>query len=271
VIGAVAGSAWCGVASWDGVWWDVSPTAWAAAVVVGLSLGLLGSGGSILTVPLLHVLVGVPFPEARATSFPVVGGVALGALVAHARAGAVRLAAAAPFVAASLPCSFAAARWLAPLVPTRAQVVAFAALMLLAAWRMARRAPGDVPRERRPLPAVVAFGAGVGALTGLLGVGGGFLIVPALVLGLRFDVRSAIGTSLLVIALNCAAGLAAVVAAGEGRAVQVDLALVFVLAGLAGVLLGARLGTRLSPVALRRTFATVVLVVAGVLLAVTFR
>ena len=120
-----------------GALFDVPASAWPAAVLVGVSLGLLGSGGSILTVPLLHVLVGLSFPQARATSFPVVGGVALVALVAHARRGAVRLLAAAPFVAASLPCSFAAARWLAPLLSHRAQAGAFAALMLFAAWRMA--------------------------------------------------------------------------------------------------------------------------------------
>lgn len=244
--------------------------AWPAAALVGVSLGLLGSGGSILTVPLLHSVVGLPMPASVATSFPIVGLVAFAGLVAHARARAVRLSAAMPFVLASVPAAFAAKRLLDPLIPTDWKTWAFAALMFVAAWRMAfgkTPASGSDPAanpKRHPV-AVLAWGAVVGALTGLLGVGGGFLIVPALVLLLDFEMRHAIGTSLAVIALNCAASSLAN-AVGPDDPVDVPLAALFTVVGSAGVLVGGLVSRRLSPTALRRVFACVVIAMAVVLL-----
>jgi uncharacterized membrane protein YfcA len=241
--------------------------AWPAAVLVGLSLGLLGAGGSILTVPLLHELVGLPMPLAVATSLPIVGAVAASATVAHARHGHVRLLHALPLAAASVVGAFAARTWVAPLLPPRVQEVCFALLMLGVAWRMAfRRTPGDDDRLEPSLPRAVATGLVAGAMTGVLGVGGGFLIVPALILSLGFDARTAVGTSLLVIALNCAASL---LAERIGGAVEPrwDLAAVFGVVGVLGATAGARLSRRLPQVALRRTFAAVVAVLAVVLLA----
>jgi uncharacterized protein len=246
----------------------VPVAAWPAAVVVGISLGLLGSGGSILTVPLLQFIVGLRFEDAKATSFPIVGGVALIAIVGHLRRGTVRPRAVLPFVVASVPCSFVAARWIAPLLSGPVQATAFAAAMFVAAYRMAFHPAselGDDVLARRPVAEVLAFGAGVGLMTGLLGVGGGFLIVPALVLGLRLDVRTAMGTSLLVIALNCASSLLATVLASAVGAVHWDLAAVFILAGAVGVYFGARVASHLSPRRLRLTFAIVVVVIAVVL------
>lgn len=239
--------------------------AWPAAVAVGVSLGLLGSGGSILTIPLLQSIVGLPFPEAKAASYPIVGLVAAAGLVGHARRGAVQVRAVLPFVAASVPAAFVASRFLAPLVPATVQVVAFAAIMLVAAWRLAfTSAPDEASRARRPLAVVLAIGAATGTLTGLLGVGGGFLIVPALVLTLRFHVREAVGTSLLVIVLNCAASALANELAGQ-VSVRWDLVAVFTAAGVVGAVAGGRLAHRLSSLTLRRVFASVVAVMAVVL------
>lgn len=240
--------------------------AWPAAVAVGLSLGLLGSGGSILTVPMLTAIVGLSQKSAVATSLPIVGFVAAFGALAHARKGAVDLRAAAPFVAASVSAAFLARRFLEPWVSGEAQRWAFAALMLLVAWRMAfARAPVEQAPARRPAAAVLGVGALVGALTGVLGVGGGFVIVPALVLMLRFDVRRAVGTSLVVIAVNCAASLVAD-RVGPGTPVRWDLAALFAGVGVAGALAGGRLAHRLPQRALRRTFAGVVVAMAGLLL-----
>ena len=266
-VGARAG----GVAAAVGT--AASSMPWAAlpaALLVGLSLGLLGSGGSILAVPLLRTVMGLPFAVAKATSFPVVGLAAAAALALHLRRGTVRAREAAPFALASVPAAFLASRELAPRVPELVQTVLFAALMLVAAWRMARGAPvADGLARRRGLLLVAGVGALAGALTGLLGVGGGFLIVPALVLTLGFDVRSAVATSLLVIVLNCAAGLAAD-RLGPRTPIRWDLAAVFAAAGIAGALLGQRLGARFSPTLLRRTFAVVVVVAASALLLKSF-
>ncbi len=241
-----------------------------AALLVGLSLGLLGSGGSILAVPLLRTVMGLSFAVAKATSFPVVGLAAAAALSIHLRRGTVRVREAAPFALASVPAAFLASRELAPRVPELAQSLLFAALMLVAAWRMARGAPAEDGRARRRSTLLVAtVGAIAGLLTGLLGVGGGFLIVPALVLTLGFDVRSAVATSLLVIVLNCAAGLAADLL-GPKTPIRWDLAAVFSAAGVAGALVGHRLGSRFSPTVLRRTFAAVVLLAAVALLVKSF-
>jgi len=239
-----------------------------SAVLVGLSLGLLGSGGSILAVPLLTAVVGLPFAVAKATSFPVVGLAAAAALGLHLRQRSVRLREALPFVCASVPFAFLASHEVR--MEERSQTALFAALMLVAAWRMAVGAPtDDGPRRRRSLGAIAACGATAGALTGLLGVGGGFLIVPALVLTLGFDVRSAVATSLLVIVLNCAAGLAAD-QLGPATPVRWDLAALFSGIGVVGALAGQRLSSRFSPRALRRTFAVVVVLAAVVLIARTF-
>lgn len=241
-----------------------------AAVLVGLSLGLLGSGGSILAVPLLRTVVGLPFAVAKATSFPIVGLAAAAALCMHVRQRSVRVRDALPFVLASVPAAFVSSRELAPRVPELVQTLLFAALMLVAAWRMATGAPDDGdPARRRPVAIVALFGAIAGMLTGLLGVGGGFLIVPSLVLTLGFDVRSAVATSLLVIVLNCGAGLLAD-QLGPKTPVRWDLAALFSAVGIVGALAGQRLARRFSPLVLRRTFAAVVLVAAVALAAMSF-
>jgi uncharacterized membrane protein YfcA len=242
--------------------------AWIAAVGVGVSLGMLGSGGSILTVPLLHATAGLSVPQAEATSLPVVGLIALSGFLGHWRRGAVGLREALPFCAASLLSAFVASRWLSPLLSHRAHVVAFGALMVVVAARMAFAAgPGeDAVRARRPTAAVLAVGCLVGVLTGVLGVGGGFVIVPALVLMLAFDVRAAVATSLVVIAVNCAGGLLGRLAAGGESGVDWALVAVFAGFGVVGAEVGGRVAHRANPRTLRRVFAVVVLAMAAYLL-----
>jgi uncharacterized membrane protein YfcA len=240
----------------------------ALAALIGLSLGLLGGGGSILTVPVFVYVLGFDAKVAIALSLAVVGVVSLFGAVGHWRAGNVNVRVALLFGVVAMAGTYAGAR-LSVFFSGSAQLVLFAAVMLLAAWFMFRGrtpSPGDVdlggePAGRSALPVglIVVEGLAVGVLTGLVGVGGGFLVVPALVLLGGVPMKEAVGTSLLVIALKSAAGFA-------GYLGQVTVPWAF-LAGFSAIaVVGIGVGTTLvrhvSQEALRRAFA-VFLVVMG--------
>jgi uncharacterized membrane protein YfcA len=145
-----------------------------------------------------------------------------------------------------------------------ALLVTFAVLMILIGGLMLTRRTVDQPhRSAAPWPVVLAGGAGVGLLTGFLGVGGGFLIVPALVMLIGLPMKTAIGTSLVVIAMNSLAGLLGHL---TGAPIDVGLVVTFVGAGLIGTLVGARLSQRLPPDRLRAAFAVFVILLALFLL-----
>lgn len=235
--------------------------------LIGLALGMLGGGGSILTVPILVYLLRQDPHSAVATSLVIVGANALTGAWLHRRADHVRLKQALLFGAYGIPAAYGAARlsaWLSgPLL-----LVLFALLMLLIAALMLRGAitgrPTPAPRTPAAWWRVLLGGVGVGFLTGLLGVGGGFLIVPALVLLVGMDMPDAVGSSLVVIALNSAAGLLG--HASDG-ALPWGMIAIFVSAGLAGVLLGVRATRSLSAARLRQSFAVLVVALALALLA----
>ncbi|TDT42344.1 hypothetical protein EV562_101313 [Streptomyces sp. BK208] len=229
-----------------------------AGAVAGVSLGALGAGGSILTVPALVYLLGFTPAAATTASLAVVIVTSVTALVAHARAGAVRWRAGLLFAAAGvLPAAGAGA--LSARIPGAVLTLLFAALAALAGLHMLGRrtspAMGTVSGAR-----AAGAGAGLGAVTGFLGVGGGFLAVPALVTVLAVPMSAAVGTSLLVVAANALVALA-------GRAytaVHLDLALLlpFLAAAVLGAWDGRRLAARVSPETLRRVFGAVLLGVA---------
>lgn len=242
------------------------PLALLGALAIGLSLGLLGSGGSILTVPVLHYLVGQPDKLAIAGSLLVVGLIAAAGCVPYALHRQVDWRNAARFGLPGMAGAWAGAS-LAHWVPGAAQLALFAAVMLLAAWRMlagAALAPSaDEPRAA----AVIGGGAAVGLLSGLVGVGGGFLIVPALVLLAGVPMLDAVGTSLAVIALNSFSGFARHRAVLDHAGLVLDLRLLVVMAavGVVGSTAGHRIGRRLPQPVLRRLFgASLVLVGAFV-------
>jgi uncharacterized membrane protein YfcA len=252
----------------------VLPLAIGAGMLIGLSLGALGGGGSILTVPALVYLLGQSPHQATAASLLVVGLAAVVGAIAHARAGRAQLKTGAVFgllgVAGSYAGSLASAA-----VPGSVLLAGFGVLMLVvAATMIARRrrgrplpGPARDPRSRGRQAVVVAAAAtGVGLVTGFFGVGGGFVVVPALVLALGFDMPTAAGTSLVVIALNSAVALATRAAHG---ALSLDWALVAMFTGAAvvGTLLGARLAGRASPHRLSAAFTLLVVLVAGYTLA----
>lgn len=243
-----------------------------AGAVVGLALGGLGGGGSVLAVPALIYLLHFSPVAATTASLLIVTATSMTALTTHARAGNVRWKPGAAFGAAGLlPAALAgaAAGWL----PQNILTAAFAVIAGIAAIGMLR--PKAVSQEGEdshdtvdagpPRPArAAATGAGLGGLTGLLGVGGGFLVVPALVGVLGFRMRAAIGTSLLVIAVNSVAALTA----RSDTVGSMNWAVVapFTGAAILGAWDGKRLASRLSGRTLQRSFAFVLLTVAAFML-----
>lgn len=246
----------------------MTATALIGAVVIGLSLGLTGAGGSILTLPVLVYLAGVSPREAVPLSLFVVGAVALVGALQRARAGQIHWPAVLWFSLSGIAGAALGARF-TEWVPQEALMISFAVLMVVVAWRMAVTKPGEAPEQGdcRPLRCLVA-GGGVGILTGFLGVGGGFLLVPALSRFARLSVRKATGTSLALIALNSAAGFTA----HMGRTtVDWGLASAFSLIAIVGVLAGGRLAAKWPAARLRQGFAAITLLTGlGVLLETLF-
>jgi uncharacterized membrane protein YfcA len=250
-------------------------------LLIGLSLGALGGGGSILTVPALVYLVGEQPAKATTSSLLNVGTTSLIALIPHARRGDVRFGQGATFgvlgIAGSFAGSLASAR-----VPGEVLLTAFAALMLVVAVVMFRRPERPSAAELLPSPSpvlirlrpfhldvsrsaeVVVAATVVGLLTGFFGVGGGFALVPALVLALSYPMRVAIGTSLLVIAINSATAVATRVADAD---VDWGTVAAFTATAVAGSLIGGRVAARVQPHVLTRAFA-LLLVGAAVYVAV---
>ncbi len=240
------------------------------AVFIGVSLGLLGGGGSILTVPILVYVLGLPAHEAIATSLLVVGVTSLAALVPHARKGRVRWQMGALFGAASMVGAYSAGR-VAKLLPAVVLLLVFGAMMLITALAMMRKGSADAKDEavsaeatRLPYLVILLEGFAVGAFTGLVGAGGGFLVVPALLLLGRLPMRQAVATSLMVIAMKSFAGFA-----GYLSTTTIDwrIAAMVTSAAVVGSFLGASFAGRVRQDLLRRGFAWFVLTMAVFILA----
>lgn len=236
-------------------------------LVIGALLGLVGGGGSILAVPALIYGVGLPLSRAVPTSLLVVGISSAAAAVPRWVHREVHWRIAAVFGAAGIPSAFAGAAF-NRLMPPRVLVFGFVALMLLAAYRMRQGGelegggcvlPGGGVNWRSCLPKAIASGTAVGFLTGLFGVGGGFVIVPALVLLLGLPMTLAVGTSLVIVATNSAAGFLAHF--GEAR-LDPAITVAFTLATVIGALVAGRVGSRFSAERLRRGFAYLLVAVA---------
>lgn len=236
---------------------------YALAALIGLSLGLLGGGGSILTVPVLVYVLGVAAKPAIAMSLPVVGITSLVGAALHWRLGNVRVATALTFGLLAMVGAFAGAK-LAGFLSGAVQLALLAVVMLAAAASMLRgnrsEAASDAPAR---LALLVPVALGVGVLTGVVGIGGGFLVVPALVLLARVPMRQAVGTSLLVIAMNAASGFA-----GYLGTVDLDWGVLagFTAAAVAGALVGTALVSRVPQAALKQGFAVFLLAMGGFVL-----
>jgi len=238
----------------------------ALAVFVGIALGLLGGGGSILTVPLLAYVAGMDAKQAIATSLLVVGVTSAVGAVSHARAGRVQWRTGLIFGAAGMAGAYLGGV-LARFIPGTVLLIGFAVMMIATAIAMLRGrkdAMESAGPQRIPVVKVVAEGLVVGLVTGLVGAGGGFLVVPALALLGGLPMPVAVGTSLVVIAMKSFAGLG-----GYLSSVQIDwaVALMVTAAAVAGALIGARLTAMVNPDALRKAFGWFVLAMSSVILA----
>ena len=247
-----------------GVW-----TALVLSSLIGLSLGLVGGGGSIVTVPILVYVAGLPPREAIALSLPIVGATAALGAILQARSGNVHAKAAAIYGVMGMMGAVGGAR-LTALVPPSVLMMLFAALMVVVGWRMARgRDETETPQKVEcNFPKCALTGLGLGVMTGFLGVGGGFLLVPALLRFTHMPMRQAVGTSLAIIAANSAAGFLAHL--GDVRD-GLPLALAFTIAAIAGLGVGTWLSRHLKPAGLKTAFGGLSLAVAAYLIAMNIQ
>ena len=239
-------------------------------VVIGCALGLTGGGGSIFAVPLLVYVLGVDVRTAVGVSLAAVGATSAFGIVTRLRSNEIDFRIGLIFAVSGM-LSTPAGTWIGRQLPPSWILLAFAALMLLVAVGMwskpdggvASQAPGErnseIPRGKRWLK-LVGVGILVGLFTGVFGVGGGFIMVPALVLLGGVSIQRAVVTSLLVVTLVCVSGVASYLIGGE--TLPVALSSWFVLGGFSGMLIGGLWRQRLSGAGLKRTFAIAMGVVA---------
>lgn len=229
----------------------------ALSLAIGVVLGMLGGGGAILTLPMLVYLVHVEAKTAIATSLFVVGATSAASVLMHARSGGVKWKTGMIFGAAAMTGAFGGG-CLAGFVEGATLLVVFAVLMVASAVAMLRRSrtKAAAAASQLAIGRTLFLGALVGVISGLVGAGGGFLIVPTLTLFGGLAIREAIGTSLFVIALQSFAGFA-------GHLAHVDLDWTLVLAittaCVAGAVAGASIGKKVSAAVLRKGFAWLVL------------
>jgi uncharacterized membrane protein YfcA len=232
-----------------------------AGALIGLLLGVLGAGGAIFTAPLLMFGFDVPPREATTVSLVVVLLAAASGLLGHRGTRNVQWREGALFGAVG-SIAAAAGSWLATVLPDRVLTGGFSLLLVVAAVAMVRQPTGSESRRpRRSLLVVTAAALGVGLVTGFFGVGGGFVIVPALVLVLGFGIREATATGLLVISINAAAALAV----RGPEYLDWAIALPMAAGAVARSFAGARLAPRMPRELLRQAFAAL-MVGAAVLL-----
>jgi len=241
--------------------------------LVGLSLGLMGAGGAILSIPIFTLVLGHAIAVSKVEALAVTGSIAL---FSGMRAVIARNTDLARFAAFALPGLVGA--WLGgplgKMISPIVQASLFGALAVVAAWRMTAAQKDQDPDSPPPLSAraialATVTGFLIGVLTSVIGVGGGFLLVPALVLVTGLPIKRAAGTSLLVIAVNSGVGVAASAFYQREAFDSVDWQSVSIVAlcGIVGSVAGARFGAMLPARMLRRIFAAVLVLVAlGVVL-----
>ncbi|WP_280465407.1 sulfite exporter TauE/SafE family protein [Nocardia brasiliensis] len=232
----------------------------ALGVVLGICLGALGAGGSIVTVPALVYLLGQSVSSAITESLTIVSVSSAVAAIAHVRAGHVRWR-----TGTGIAIAGAGAAWggteLSGLVPAGAAMAAFATLILVVAYALQWQPP--VAREARDnglTGKILATGVLIGLLTGFFGVGGGFVIVPVLIYFLGYSLQTAVGTSLFIISVNSVIGLLARL---DHQAPDWSIVLPIAVAAIAGSLVGKWLASKISEVTLRKVFTVALVTVAA--------
>lgn len=241
-----------------------------AALFIGISLGLIGGGGSILTVPVLVYLFGLSPLVAVSYSLFIVGSTSLVGAIGNLRQKSVDLRTVFIFGSASVITTILIRRFIIPLIPENIRIagletsfsfltmILFASLMLFASFAMikGRRNNITAPKANHSRLLLFAYGIVIGSITGFLGAGGGFLLIPALVLLLHLPMKTAIGSSLLIIAMNSLLGFAA----GVGQeSIGWPLVITITSIAIAGVFIGGFMGRKINGTSLRKGFGWFVL------------
>lgn len=236
------------------------PIALVLALLIGMSLGLLGSGGGIITLPVLVYVAGVPVGEAVALSLAIVGITSLVGAVIKAYQGDVDPKGTFWFALAGAVGAFPGS-FLTPLVTEQTLTLIFALLMLVVGVKMLFVRTGTT-RAAKPKPwwLYVLAGLAIGVLTGFLGVGGGFLIVPALVMLMGMDMHRAAGSSLVIITINSFSGLLGHL---SQESIDVPLAVEFLVAAIVGMAVTSAFVGQVPERALRTMFGSMVISVGG--------
>ena len=243
------------------------------ALVIGVTLGLLGSGGSALTVPVLVYLVGHHAKQSIAESMVIVGLISMAAAIPYAKAKQIDWRSVWYFGIPGMAGTIVGA-WLGGIASDGLQLIVFGSVLVAAAMMMMRKPQAiaefdESPAGRhRPSGIIAAEGVLVGITTGFVGVGGGFLIVPALVVFGKLPMRLAIGTSLVIIALKAAVGFAKYqqYLMAHGMSVDGQTVLIFVLVGVAGSLLGRSLNAGMNQRLLKRVFVVVLMLLGSLVI-----
>ncbi len=245
--------------------------AWPGAIAIGVSLGLLGSGGSIITVPVLVYLIGQDEKVAIAGSLFVVGSIALAGSLQYIKVGLVDWRNVLVFGIPGMGGTYLGAM-IAAFVPGVVQLALFALVMLLASYMMLR--PVELTAEEhepRETWKIATDGLIVGVITGLVGVGGGFLIVPALVLLGGIAIHKAVATSLVIIALKSFSGFYKYLDVLDAQNLELDWQTLMVVTGLgiAGSYAGAKIAKRMPQQTLKKGFGYFLIVMGIYILART--
>lgn len=256
--------------------------AYILAVLIGLTLALIGSGGSILTVPVLVYILDVDAVTATAYSLFIVGITAMVGSVPYMRRGEFSRDALIWFSFPSIAAVWLTRAYLVPWLPDvwltlgavsidkgQGLLILFALLMLASAVMMLRPSPIETLPSKPRIGLLLVEGAGVGVLTGLVGAGGGFLIIPALVLLAGLPIKTAVGTSLALIALKSIIGFTGDLTTGLSP--DWPLLLGFTSTAIVGILLGARLVPRVPASTLKRGFGVFLILVAVSMLVTEIR
>lgn len=232
-----------------------------SALIMGLVMGLLGGGGAIITVPALVYLAGLPVKVAIPTALGVVGFVALVSGLGEWRAGKVHFEKAIPVSLSGMVGSYLGARIGANL-DDKIQMILFAVVVFLAASFMIRNAlKGKITgKKSHSVPLLLIVGLFVGAMGGMLGVGGGFLIVPALVLFAGMKMKESVGTALLIIAMNATTGILGYIKTVE---FHWGILALFAFTGVAGSIAGTKVRHLVPEKKLKLTFAGFLLIVGS--------
>lgn len=231
-------------------------------VLIGLVMGALGGGGAVLSVPILVFGFGLAPHDATTASLLIVGVGAVAGVLAHHRAGTVRWRSGLLLGVLGSPAA-SAGSWIARSIDPDLLLMLFTGLLLVVSAHMLRSTRGPEPvadADRGSTPKIVLTALATGLLTGFFGVGGGFVLVPALVAVLGYRMPVAVGTSLLVMVLNSSAALLS--RAVEGLHLDWPLLLTFTAAAVVGNLFGGLVTARVRSVTLQRAFAVLLIVVA---------